>query len=619
MENRAVAELVKRVSGGDTRAFEELFLATKDDVFFHAKTALKSEENAWDVVQDTYIAAYRSMDKLKAPETVQLWLCAIAGNLCFTRLRRLSFAANEQREKPAEAAQSEAGRDVLARLERLTETQRIAVLYRYCDDMSLARIGTMLRCGESAVKTLLADAERVMKLERESAGKAENAPHDGGVITPSALKAGLEELRQLTTLPLPVTLGIAEAVARAGGYTSTLRVVTTRQETKKQPEKNSDKKTDDKLPREEKPQRQNTEAPRERTRRAAHGAKKSAMALASGLVVVGVVVGAFAIRAVMDARKGKPVLPDNISALTDENDDHVMLDETVNRQNPTPEKSALSAAAAQAYIGVISDYTGRLGVCAMQDEGQGLAYAELIDFDRDGAEELYLFYIDKSFSGENEPYRLSSSGEERACLHEEVWSYNGELTRIYAQEHCANGSLEDGTGASRWLCELAGGTQLVSWYSYTDENGYINQSLTRYELKDGALSPCEEVTGMFVVANAANQRRDGYLIEQYYGTDNAHFDDVAYFVEGALISADGRQAFNYEQCQGILDIGTADVVPLNNAEGITPVSKLSEGYTARRQGIQLITVTGDGDDAKLSWLTNDVNAFLSELADICIA
>ena len=141
--------------------------------------------------------------------------------------------------------------------------------------------------------------------------------------------------------------------------------------------------------------------------------------------------------------------------------------------------------------------------------------------------------------------------------------------------------------------------------------------MANYAFADGELAVSEDVSSMFVVANAANQRRDGFLIEEYYGSDSSHYDDIAYFVEGAVTDADGRRAYNYEQCQAILDIGTADIVPLNDWDAAAPVAILKDSYDARRAGTQLICPDGFDGSGTLAWEVNDVNAFLSMLADIC--
>lgn len=611
-DKKELAALVERVLGGDTRAYEAIYLATKDNIYFHAKTVLKSDESAWDAVQDTFVAAFRSLEKLRTPATAETWLCAIAGNLCYARLKRHKTPASAAPSAAAAPPPVNADDDTRRRfcadaLSRLSDMQRIAVVFRYVDDMSLAQIGSVMRCGESTVKTCLDVAEKSLCIYRDSAG----AEHG---VTPTQLKTALEQLRGETALTPAITLSIGTTVAQKCGYVSALRVTTADEpQRREQPKRRSDGR-EAPAPREGEKKRPMRPTPHER---ASRGARMGTRALACGLLVTGVVVGALAVRGIMDVRRAKATASDNLSSFSDE-PDAAAHDDAALPQGRVPAAAQLTSEQAQAYIGVITDYTGRFGVCQTTTGAQGLAYARLLDFDLDGQYELYLYYIDQSFSEENRPYSVGENGEARWCLHEELWDYDGGLTRCLAQEHCTGGSAEDGTGATRWLItDASGADRLVSWYSYTDENGYIHQCVTNYALADGALTVSEEVSAMFVVANAAAQRRDGYLIEEYYGSDSAHFDDIAYFVEGAVTNADGRRAYNYEQCQAILDIGTADIVPLGDWESDAPVAILKDSYDARRSGTQLIYPDGVSGGGALAWEVSDVNAFLSMLADAC--
>ena len=71
VDKTELAALVERVLGGDTRAYETIYLETKDNIYFHAKTVLKSDESAWDAVQDTFVAASSSFKTGFVTET--LW------------------------------------------------------------------------------------------------------------------------------------------------------------------------------------------------------------------------------------------------------------------------------------------------------------------------------------------------------------------------------------------------------------------------------------------------------------------------------------------------------------------------------------------------------------------
>ena len=50
-------ELVSRVISGDKQAFEAIYQATYRQVYYTCMSFLKNEQNAQDIMQDTYITA----------------------------------------------------------------------------------------------------------------------------------------------------------------------------------------------------------------------------------------------------------------------------------------------------------------------------------------------------------------------------------------------------------------------------------------------------------------------------------------------------------------------------------------------------------------------------------
>ena len=613
VDEKNLAALVERVLGGETRAYEAVFLATKDSMYFHAKTILQSEEAAWDAVQDAYIAAFRSLEKLKTPSTADIWLCAIAANICFSRLKKRAAAQGVKSDEAAgegpgldcASARADIERFVGRKLETMPDMERTAVLLRYCDDMSLSQIGSIMRCGEAMVEGSLDSAEKRLCVCRDTASASG--------ITPTELKNALVDLQSDTVLSPSITLSIGSTIAQRCGYESGLRVTTgydarTPRGTQRRPEKETrDAGEMRKAPDEEgrAPYRKAppAEAPAAEKRRTYEPRKTNPTLLfAAALVIIGLVVGAFALRGLLSGDGS------GLGGLMHRGEAEVIY----GADAPAAEKRQISSECAQAYMGVITDYTGRFGVCTSQTAGQGLAYAQLLDFDGDGLDELYLYYI--------QPSGKDAEGGDLYSLTEELWDWaDGALSNCFTQTYYAADDLKPETGAERWSYNDGGIQRLASWYSYVDENGYVDQVLRLYAISGGELAVREETTAMFVVANAANQRRDGYLIEQYYGSENSHYDDIGYFVEGAVTDAEGRRSYNYEKCQAILDIGTTDIVPLDNWDEDSPVAKLKDFYDMKKSGsgAQLIYPKGLNGDGVLAWEISDINGFLSRLADIC--
>ncbi|WP_220725979.1 RNA polymerase sigma factor [Arthrobacter cheniae] len=87
--------IVARAQDGDVHAFEWLLSAYQGGVFRLALRMLNHHAEAEDIVQETFIAAWRSLPNLAAPEAFIPWLYRTATNKCFNQLR-------SRRRRPAD-------------------------------------------------------------------------------------------------------------------------------------------------------------------------------------------------------------------------------------------------------------------------------------------------------------------------------------------------------------------------------------------------------------------------------------------------------------------------------------------------------------------------------------
>ena len=153
------AEAVARARTGDREAFRELVERHSHRVFQLAFRLTGNEEDAEDVVQDTFLRAYRGLSRFEERAQFLTWIHRIASNCAMDLARRRPSRADhvetldESRPLPGgetgesipdperQAAASETGRRVAAALKRLSPMERTAFVLRHFEGRPIAEIG----------------------------------------------------------------------------------------------------------------------------------------------------------------------------------------------------------------------------------------------------------------------------------------------------------------------------------------------------------------------------------------------------------------------------------------------------------------------------------------------
>jgi RNA polymerase sigma-70 factor (ECF subfamily) len=102
-------ELVELAQGGSRAAFGELVERHQQAVFRTALAALRSREEAEELVQDTLVAAFHELHRFRGASSFRTWLLAIAWNRARDRRRLLSrwarvFISRDGAGRPEPAA-----------------------------------------------------------------------------------------------------------------------------------------------------------------------------------------------------------------------------------------------------------------------------------------------------------------------------------------------------------------------------------------------------------------------------------------------------------------------------------------------------------------------------------
>ena len=86
------SEIIERCRCGDTIAFRTLVETYQQMIYSLSVKMLADEEEAKDIVQETFIKAWQSIGAYDGRYSFSTWLYTIASRLCIDRIRRLRFS-----------------------------------------------------------------------------------------------------------------------------------------------------------------------------------------------------------------------------------------------------------------------------------------------------------------------------------------------------------------------------------------------------------------------------------------------------------------------------------------------------------------------------------------------
>ena len=182
-EQRTDEELIAEFKAGNTAAFDEIVERFGPRLYQTAYALLSSHHDAEEVVQDTFVRAFRALPKFRGDSSLSTWLQRIATNLSRNKYhwnrRRgaevnmsLTRDAEEHGEEPdgeeislpdeRHVPTAELEKTVKAGFDALPESVRETMVLRHVRECSYEEIAAILNCKVGTVKSRIARGRELL-------------------------------------------------------------------------------------------------------------------------------------------------------------------------------------------------------------------------------------------------------------------------------------------------------------------------------------------------------------------------------------------------------------------------------------------------------------------------
>ena len=178
MEER---EIIERVLGGDNDAFGLLVEKYQTKVYNLALRMCGNEDDAFDLSQEAFLRAWRSLGSFQFESSFSTWLFRLSSNICLDFLRAkkrraavsLTVSGDDEEVQldvpdpgmsPEDAViAAEDKRLLVEALNALPADQRQIITLRAINDLSYAEIAEILNLQEGTVKSRLSRARTALR------------------------------------------------------------------------------------------------------------------------------------------------------------------------------------------------------------------------------------------------------------------------------------------------------------------------------------------------------------------------------------------------------------------------------------------------------------------------
>ena len=168
--DRVIDELlVMRCQEGSKESFDLLIRRWQRRLWRYARGFTGSNDAAWDVMQEAWMAIVRQIRKLSDPAWFAVWAYRIVRNKCVDycrragRHRRLADALAERQRANDDRPQEDSGEAVAGAMRQLPNEAQELLAMRYGADLNTVEIAVILSIPVGTVKSRLHYAREQLK------------------------------------------------------------------------------------------------------------------------------------------------------------------------------------------------------------------------------------------------------------------------------------------------------------------------------------------------------------------------------------------------------------------------------------------------------------------------
>lgn len=189
-------ELTSELASEQTSRFDQMYHENADRMYRFAQRLCGEVEDARDLVQETFLNAYRGLAGFRGDAQLSTWLYRIASRLCLAMRRRrkgeperelsleefiptsdgeLRLQIPAKGVTPEEALQNkELRRAIRQAVQNLPAKYRLVLVLRDMEDLSAKEVGAVMGLNERAVKSRLHRARLFVRQELSARGITTN-------------------------------------------------------------------------------------------------------------------------------------------------------------------------------------------------------------------------------------------------------------------------------------------------------------------------------------------------------------------------------------------------------------------------------------------------------------